>query len=107
VKGVPPDVADIFLTAHEIDPKWHVKVQAVFQKNVDNAVSKTVNLPFEATVEDVTGIYMMAYEMGCKGITVFRDRSRSKQVLVKAVESHHDIEAAMAACNRGDVCARA
>jgi ribonucleoside-diphosphate reductase alpha chain len=106
VRAVPKDVAALFVTAHEIDPKWHVEVQAAFQKHVDNAVSKTVNLPFEAKPEEVAEIYMMAYEMGCKGITVFRDRSRSRQVLVKSVESHHDIEAAMAACNRGDVCAR-
>jgi ribonucleoside-diphosphate reductase alpha chain len=107
VKGVPEDAARLFVTAHEIDPKWHVQVQAAFQKHVDNAVSKTVNLPFEATVADVSEIYQMAYETGCKGITVFRDRSRTKQVLVRSLEPGHEIDAAPGACNRGEACARA
>ncbi|MCX5682861.1 MAG: ribonucleotide-diphosphate reductase subunit alpha, partial [Planctomycetota bacterium] len=106
VKDVPADLAGLFITAHEIDPKWHVQVQAAFQEHVDNAVSKTVNLPFEATVENVSEIYLMAYETGCKGITVFRDRSRSKQVLVRSLEPSKEIDAAPGACNRGDACAR-
>ena len=103
VKGVPKDVADLFVTAHEIDAKWHVEVQAAFQKHVDNAVSKTVNLPFESTPEDVDTIYRLAYEMGCKGITVFRDQCRQRQVLVRAVEPGKD-DAVPGACNRGDAC---
>ena len=106
VKGMPENLAGLFVTAHEIDPKWHVKVQAAFQKHVDNAVSKTVNLPFEATIEDVSEIYRMAYETGCKGITVFRDRSRTKQVLVRSLEPGKEIDAAPGACNRGEACAR-
>jgi ribonucleoside-diphosphate reductase alpha chain len=106
VKGVPEDIARLFVTALHIEPKWHVQVQAAFQKHVDNAVSKTVNLPFEATVADVSEIFQMAYETGCKGITVFRDRSRSKQVLVRSLEPGREVESAPGACNRGEVCAR-
>jgi ribonucleoside-diphosphate reductase alpha chain len=71
----------IFPTAHEIDPHWHVKMQAAFQKHVDNAVSKTVNLPESASPEDVKEIMLMAYKLKCKGITVYRYGSKEKQVL--------------------------
>ena len=107
VKGVPKDVANLFVTALLIDPKWHVQVQAAFQKHVDNAVSKTVNLPYEATPEDVDEVYRMAYEMACKGITVFRDRSRSKQVLIQSAEPANELEPSELSCNRPDICARA
>ena len=106
VQGVPEDIARIFVTAHEIAGRWHVKMQAAFQKHVDNAVSKTVNLPFEATVNDVDEIYRMAYETGCKGITVFRDRSRTRQVLVRSAEVDKEIETLNGACSRPEVCAR-
>jgi ribonucleoside-diphosphate reductase alpha chain len=106
VKAVPKDVADLFVTAHQIAPKRHVEVQAAFQKHVDNAVSKTVNLPFEATPQDVDEVYRMAYAMGCKGITVFRDRSRSKQVLVRATEPGKEPEPSELCCNRPDICSR-
>ncbi|MGB2998358.1 MAG: ribonucleotide-diphosphate reductase subunit alpha, partial [Phycisphaerae bacterium] len=106
VEGVPEDVARLFVTAHEIEPKWHVEIQAAFQRHVDNAVSKTVNLPYKATQEDVADVYWTAYEMGCKGITVFRDRSRQKQVLVRRVEEGKELEPPPLACNRPDACAR-
>ncbi|MBC7334313.1 MAG: adenosylcobalamin-dependent ribonucleoside-diphosphate reductase, partial [Actinobacteria bacterium] len=82
IEEVPERYRRIFVTAHEISPVWHVRMQAAFQKYVDNAVSKTVNFPHSATVRDVEEVFMLAYRLGCKGITIFRDRSRQEQVLV-------------------------
>jgi ribonucleoside-diphosphate reductase alpha chain len=79
--GVPDEVRALFRTAHEIAPEWHVKMQAAFQAHVENAVSKTANLPREARPEDVAAIYLLAYRTGCKGITIYRDGSREGQVL--------------------------
>ncbi|MHA1428971.1 MAG: vitamin B12-dependent ribonucleotide reductase [Candidatus Freyarchaeota archaeon] len=80
--NIPEDVRRVFVTALDIDPEWHVRMQAAFQKHVDNAVSKTVNLPQEATIEDVSKIFWLAYKLKCKGITVFRYGSKTEQVLV-------------------------
>jgi ribonucleoside-diphosphate reductase alpha chain len=79
--NIPEWVKEIFVTSHDITPEWHVKMQAAFQKYTDSAVSKTVNLPHEAAREDVSKIYMLAYKMGLKGLTIYRDRSRESQVL--------------------------
>ena len=79
--GVPDDVKRLFVTALDIDPVWHVKMQAAFQRFTDNAVSKTVNLPSEAKVEDVREIYDLAWRLKCKGVTVFRYGSKPEQVL--------------------------
>ena len=81
IDGVPEAARQLFVTAHEITPEGHVKMQAAFQQSTDNAVSKTVNFPQEATREDVARVYMLAYEKKLKGITIYRDRSRDAQVL--------------------------
>ena len=81
IDGVPDDVKQLFVTALDIEPVWHIRMQAVFQKNTDNAVSKTVNLPNNAKPEDVKEIYDLAWELKCKGVTVFRYGSKPEQVL--------------------------
>jgi ribonucleoside-diphosphate reductase alpha chain len=80
-KGVPEKYQRLFRTALEIDPIWHVRMQAAFQTFTDNAVSKTINLPNDATIEDIEKVYLLAYKIGCKGLTVYRDKSREAQVL--------------------------
>ena len=79
--ALPEDMKKIFVTAYDIKPEWHIKMQSVFQKHVDNAISKTINFQKSSTTEDIKKSFLLAYELGCRGITVYREGSLSEQVI--------------------------
>ena len=81
IPEIPAEIQRLFPTAHDVPVDFHVRVQAAFQKHTDNGVSKTINLPAAASLEDVRAAYTLAYELGCKGITIYRDGSKAQQVL--------------------------
>lgn len=84
IEGVPEDVRQVFVCAHDISADWHVRMQAAFQEHCDSSISKTINFPHDATVEDVDRIYRRAYDLRCKGVTVYRDGCRSNQPMALA-----------------------
>ncbi len=92
IESIPADLRQLYLTAHDITPQWHIRMQAAFQKHTDNAVSKTINFKHDATKDDVRMAFELAYQLGCKGLTVYRDGSREHQVLQSGLATSSALE---------------
>ncbi|AHY47573.1 ribonucleoside-diphosphate reductase, adenosylcobalamin-dependent [Rubrobacter radiotolerans] len=95
IEEVPEDVRNVWVVSHDISPEWHVRMQAAFQKHTSMGISKTINLPNEATTKDVEDAYMMAFDTGCKGVAVYRDGSRDAQVLSTGATGKTDVSPAI------------
>jgi ribonucleoside-diphosphate reductase alpha chain len=91
IQGIPEDVKKLFVTAQDISPEWHVRMQAAFQENCGSSISKTINMPNSAKIEEVEQTYILAYQLGCKGVTVYRDGCRTNQPMALSTsQDKHD-----------------
>jgi ribonucleoside-diphosphate reductase alpha chain len=103
MEEIPDDLKKVFQTAHDIIPEWHIRMQAAFQRYTDNAVSKTINFCKDATIDDIQIAYELAYQLGCKGLTVYRDGSRENQVLNSGSPTPQEKETKVAPRNRPEI----